>query len=176
MSYELRARSLPLLYREATIENIEDERVKSFALTWCAKPQGNVVLSGKSGVGKTWAAAAMMRESCTDSVRFEVVADLAVNWREALKLGEGDANLLYKLGDQGVLVLDDLGTRTPTEGFLDFLYVLVNKRLNNNLPTICTTNMTSDEMRAKCGDALMSRLCSGNKPMRMEGKDRRISF
>ncbi len=74
-----------------------------------------------------------------------------------------------------LLVLDDLGTKTPSDTFGDFLYGLIDHRWNfkSTLGTIITTNMNGKITRERFGDAILSRIASGIN-IRFEGEDRRI--
>ena len=73
-----------------------------------------------------------------------------------------------------LLVLDDIGTTSPTEVFLEFLYAIANKRdeTRHTHGTIITTNLNSSSMREMFGDAFVSRVASG-RCVRHDGPDRR---
>ena len=89
----------------------------------------------------------------------------------------GDSNYLLKsMLYPKLLVLDDIGTRKPSDAFMDFLYAVVDYRYENRekCGTIVTTNLNAATMRQSFGDAFVSRAASG-KIFRFEGKDRRIN-
>lgn len=142
---------------------------------WARKPLGFVLFAGTSGRGKTYASCCVL----SMSVKYEVpdayfinVSDLYVKWKDSFNSGASELHLLTSLGDKKLLVIDDIGVRTPTEGFLEFIYLLLNKRRSGEKGTIITTNLTSAQMYEKLGDALGSRI-SGGEIIVFEGPDRR---
>lgn len=138
-------------------------------------PKGFMLLAGSPGLGKTYAACACMDYARNHGIssRFVNMADLYVNWLGMKQAGANEMNLLDKLFHPKLLVMDDLGARSPSEAYLEFIYILINKRCTTDCGTIVTTNMSSKDMREKLGDALFSRICSGQRLI-FTGKDRRI--
>lgn len=154
----------------------QDKKTIDFLSDWAKYPNGFIVLSGNSGSGKTYLSCCCIdsyRRQLKDSAFFLNISDLYMHWRSLDRQENKDIILLKKLLKQEFLVLDDLGIRTPSEAFLEFLYLLINKRDNPLKGTLITTNMTSQQMIDKLGHAMTSRICSG-KIFVIEGKDRRI--
>lgn len=144
---------------------------------FCQDFKGFLLLAGPSGTGKTFAACACVNEflKVSESVLFQNIAELYVKWLGERRDGNQEAFMIEGLISKKLLVFDDLGTRTPTEAFLDFLYLIFNLRSNDQqLGTIITTNFTSQEMNEKLGAAIFSRVASG-KIVKFSGKDRRIT-
>lgn len=136
-----------------------------------------LLLAGNSGRGKTYASCACMKSYLDHPVtdaRFINLGDLYMAWRNAWDNGSELNALLSRFREIGLLVLDDLGTRCPTDGFLNFIYMLINARDNANQGTIISTNLTAKEIIAQFGNAIYSRIASG-KIIRMEGQDKRLS-
>ncbi len=97
-----------------------------------------------------------------------------MQWLDLKQTSGSETNLLAKYVDCKLLIIDDLGTRTPSEGFLDYFYLLINKRINKpSNATIVSTNMSSKEMAEKLGSAILSRIASGMIIKFPEQKDRR---
>lgn len=146
-------------------------------------PMGFILFSGKNGTGKTFAAQALMDEICnangifdSDDSLFISQTQLNLKWQKQLKEWGETLYLLHQIVATKVLVLDDIGTRTPTEAFMDFLYAIVDTRYErrHGCSTILTTNLNSKDMRSRFGDAFVSRVGSG-RIFRFEGDDRRIT-
>lgn len=142
-------------------------------------PKGFIVLAGKNGTGKTFAA--LQVYNYVTPYRLPAYdKELAIFINQAglnIKLNECEYknSLLGDLIKTKLLVLDDLGTRQPTETFNDFLYALIDQRYNlrDNRGTIITTNLNASAMRVFFGDAITSRVASGTC-FRFDGEDRRF--
>src|SRR5574337_857810 len=165
---------VPELYWDANLNGIQNYReFKEFAL----RPQDSYLFCGQAGRGKTYAACAILneyRENKGLSARFVSASDLYLRWKDCSRNYGDDLDLAEKYINCQILILDDIGIRTPTDAFLEFLYAIVNARINKKAAFIVTTNMTSIQMNERMGEALTSRFCSG-KIIKFEGKDKRIN-
>lgn len=158
--------------------------VVDFIEAFAKSPKGFLLLSGKNGTGKSYAAMAAYNAVTPyrlpaydrDIAIFTTQTDLNLRWSEEnAKHGE-TMTLLKELARCKLLVLDDIGTRIPSEAFMDFLYAVADKRYSNRDigGTIVTTNLNVTDMRERFGDAFVSRVASG-KCFRFEGEDRRFN-
>jgi len=152
------------------------EKIKAFI----KEPKGFFLMAGSNGTGKSFVAEAIYNSFRvtaheSDLKMMLTQTDLNLKWQKQFKDWGETTYLLNQIISTKILVLDDLGTRTPTESFMDFLYAIADKRYSNkfNCGTIITTNLNSQNMRLKFGDAFVSRVASG-VCLRMDGKDRRF--
>ena len=150
------------------------EKIMEYAKT----PTGFLLLAGSNGTGKSFIAQALYsayHEHDRDYKMFISQTDLNLKWQKQIKDWGETTYLLNEFVRTKILVLDDIGTRTPTESFMDFLYAIADKRYENkfNCSTIITTNLNSQNMRARFGDAFVSRVASG-VCLRYDGQDRRF--
>lgn len=152
----------------------QPKELLDFLNNFSKSPRGFVLFAGKTGSGKTFSAEATMND-CQGYCRLLNISEFYISWLEATRNRESILNVINPFLDADILVIDDIGTRTPSDGFLDFLYLLINKRISYPGGTIVTTNLNSVEMVQKLGHALFSRICSG-KIFRFEGKDRRVNI
>jgi len=154
----------------------EREVQKSFVDSTCVK-RGVTLLSGKNGIGKTYMAVCAMKIFITknQSCRFLSFPKLRLQWLQLKKCGDSELNFLDSLCSCDFLVLDDMGLTTPTDAFLDFVYLVIDKRHNLPKTTVITTNLIGAQFIEKFGEAIFSRVASGNI-LKMEGKDKRISW
>lgn len=141
-------------------------------------PKGFFLISGSNGNGKTFTARAIydfFTNPLSDN-KFWNQADLNIKWQEAFSEYKCTSYLLETIIRAPLLVLDDIGTRKPSDSFGDFLYLIADKRYESKecCGTIITTNLTSQKMREQFGDAFVSRVSSGIC-VRHEGADRRSS-
>lgn len=146
-------------------------------------PYGFLVLAGKNGTGKSFAAKKILYSQSgkeyfhdSDHRLFITQAQLNIRWQSQIKNWGDTLYLLKQMNAVRLLVLDDIGTRIPSEAFMDFLYAIIDFRCDckESLPTIITTNLTSKQIRENFGDAFTSRICSG-EVIKFEGVDRRIN-
>lgn len=94
-----------------------------------------------------------------------------------------EAELFRRYANCGLLVLDDLGKGKQTEWTTEKLYLLLNKRWSEQMPTIITSN---DEIDVLCNsmpssdsnmaDALKSRIAAMCKPYEFTGPDKRAAL
>jgi hypothetical protein len=168
---------VPYLYENCTLDGCKNQIVKDFLKDWAKEPKGFILFVGSSGRGKTFTACSaidLYRNNFKNRARFINVSNLYVEWRKCFTDNKSEMDLFSIMKSEELLVLDDIGIRTPSEGFLDFLYLIINARSEEPVGTIVTTNLTSVQMMEKFGDAITSRLCSG-KIFKFEGKDQRLT-
>lgn len=154
-----------------------------------------VYLFGKAGVGKTHAACGALRAYADSKIyRLEDGSELyrgncrfvnAPAWFAELRgtyshRDESEQDVFNRYANCKLLVLDDLGKGTRSEWAVERLYMLIDHRYANALPTIITSNYDLGELAARLStdaqtmDAIASRIggmCAG---LRMDGPDRRL--
>lgn len=155
------------------------EDLKSYILN----PYGFVLLVGKNGRGKSYSAMKVYENLTSyklpfydrDEAWFINQADLNILHSEANAEHGYSLTLLKQAQFCKLLIIDDLGTRTPSPSFMDFLYAVIDKRWNERgrLGTIITTNLDSSGLRKNFGDAIFSRIASGRNYV-VIGEDRRF--
>ena len=120
------------------------QAAKSYVQRWANRPDGWLRLHGPFGVGKTHlaVAAASEREDRGDEVFFATVADL-LDYLRATFAPESEVthdDLLDRIRNADVLVLDDMGAERSTPFAEDKLFQIVGYRYEERLPTIITTS------------------------------------
>jgi DNA replication protein DnaC len=157
--------------------------VVDFIKEFIPRPFGFLLFSGTNGTGKTYCAMKVY-EAISPYKLPAYDRDIAIFTTQValnLKFGKFSQNgeteyLLENMCTTKLLILDDIGTRTPSEPFMDFLYAIVDTRYTDRAKkgTIITTNLNAEDMRLKFGNAFFSRSASG-KCFRFDGEDRRIN-
>jgi DNA replication protein DnaC len=151
--------------------------------TYSDDPKGFLLMSGTNGTGKSYASERILskqtfKEKFYDSDHRLMItqAMLNIKWQSHINKWGDSLYLLKQFYAYRILILDDIGTRVPTDAFMDFLYAIIDHRWNQGgyLSTIITTNLNSKDMRAKFGDAFSSRISSG-VIINFKGDDRRIN-
>jgi len=160
----LRTLGIPALFHEATFERAAEfpaiQAAKAFVgygnhrdHSDCGRGRA-LVLAGKTGLGKTYAACAALR--WLDSGRLWYFPSLC----GALLGPETRPRALAEVKTLDVLVLDDVGTEyAPPGGLIQtFFDEIVWHREAERLPTIFTTNLTVAQMRERFSDRIVDRL------------------
>ena len=128
-----------------------------------APNSGNLLLSGDSGLGKTFLSACIAR--VVSERGYSVVYDTAghiFSQLEKVKFRrEEDAEAeehLRRCMACDLLIVDDLGTEMTTAFVQSALYQLLNDRLMAKRPTIINTNLTTEEIGQRYSPQIRSRL------------------
>ena len=139
-----------------------------------------IVLSGGVGVGKTYILKATTHEAIKNNYYALYTTSFDLNKAflayHCAKLEEKD-NILNKYLECDLLLIDDLGTENILKNVtIEYLYLIINQRLESGKNTIITTNLKS-ELKDIYDERIMSRI--GNKQtcitLNLLGDDLRIS-
>jgi DNA replication protein DnaC len=130
------------------------ERCRAFA----EAPDKWLLLTGTYGCGKTHLAAAIANH-CLDQgqpVLFLNTPDLLDRLRAGFAPGADDtyAERFEEIRTAPILVLDDLGTESPTPWAVEKLYQLLNYRYNAQLPTVITSNREFKDIEPRVASRL----------------------
>jgi DNA replication protein DnaC len=197
----LEVAGVPPRFRDRTLAGFERRTGTAKALDAARRlagdeaPTGGLVLLGPPGVGKTHLSVgiladraarwlrdhpAELREEAGTLIvrppfrsRFASVPALLDELREAAQL-PGAADPLQPLKSAPLLVLDDLGREKATEWAVERLYVLIDRRYADLLPTVATTNFDLDELADRGYEAMLSRLLEGSTAIRLGATDYRV--
>lgn len=140
----------------------------------------DLVLSGGPGCGKTHLAVAILRELIVAGIlwsgnggRFVPVPELLAEIRASYQgKGPDEKELVKEYSTIPYLVLDDLGAEKTTDWSIATLYLIIDRRHREMLPTIVTTNLTLDQIDKHLSPRIASRLASG-KVTTIKGPDYR---
>lgn len=132
----------------------------------------NLLLTGPVGTGKTGLAVGALwvfHEVGQQGLQFVSVPYLL----DGLRPEAEDPASLLACQRAIVLVLDDLGAEKPSDWVRERLYVLVNARYEQQLPTIATTNLDLTRLATNLGERTVSRFAESMTVVAMDGPDRR---
>jgi DNA replication protein DnaC len=126
------------------------EEAYRLALDFAKSPDGWVVFQGVNGCGKTHLAAAIAnyRLQAGKPVLFIVVPDFLDHLRSTFSPESTVSydQLFEEVKNAPLLILDDLGEQSTTPWAQEKLYQVINYRYNARLPTVVTTNCSTDEL------------------------------
>lgn len=109
----------------------------------------SLYIHGEAGTGKTVMAVQYMlghvafQQACRSPISafFITVPELLLQFRATYDSAEDtEQSLLDRLSKVGLLVLDDFGTQATSDWAYQMLYMLINRRYDNMLPVIITSN------------------------------------
>ena len=163
---ELKVKSLlGSRYSDVNFENISSgnetfnkalERCKKYCnISNKALEEGwGIYIYGSSGTGKTHLTACMCNEltnqlkQCLFTNFFEISKSIRNTFNNN---GESEVNLIERLSHVDFLFIDDIGTELLKKNGEDTwlqekIYDIINKRYNNKLPTIFTSNYSLSEL------------------------------
>ena len=132
---------------------------------------------GGVGTGKTHLAVAVMneliRKKRTPSL-FVTVPELLDNLRETYnKPGRNLDEWMDAVQNAEFLVLDDLGSERTTEWVRERIFVIVNHRYRDALPTVFTSNIGPKDLAEQLGERTASRIIAMCDWIALEGDDYR---
>lgn len=175
----LPAYGVPAKYLAASLFTFDGSPgIRRAATAWAAEPAGNLYLWGGTGTGKTYLAAAILREYVKGARRtayFRTVADLIRDIRATFDRdggGDTEAELLDRYAGYGLLVFDDLGAENSTDFSTSTVLNLIDRRGNGGKATVITSNMTLSEISDRLDPRIASRLSEG-QAWHIPGPDRR---
>lgn len=149
---------------------------RSYATTFCEN-SGNLLLSGGTGVGKTFLAISIARAVAErgHSVCYETAAQLFAKLEKARFNGDEEARReAEKFTSADLLIIDDLGTEMPGQFVTAALYSLLNDRLLAAKPMVITTNLNVDEASRRYSAQIASRLHGNFRRYTFVGEDIRV--
>lgn len=88
----------------------------------------------------------------------------------------GDDNYLKIFSEAEFLIIDDLGIENLDEWSTEKVFTLVNKRYQDQLPTIFVSDLSPKNLVDKLDKRIISRLYEMSRGIVMSGEDKRISL
>jgi DNA replication protein DnaC len=144
-------------------------------------PLESVLIFGGCGVGKTHLSVAMAKRAFINSQKelpkkgFYNFTDVSNKVKSSFH-DEADLSMeaiIAEICKVPFCILDDIGITGTKGAAFEALYVIVNRRYENLLPTIYTTNLDLQGLQEAYGDRIASRLSSCTR-INLDGEDRRL--
>lgn len=144
-----------------------------------ASKKGNILFTGKTGLGKTFLSNCIARElieQCFSVVYLQAVEMFEIFSKERFDYDatDEDRDRSQYLLECDLLIIDDLGTELVNTFTTSQLFYVVNERMLRRKGTIISTNLPVNEMRDEFTDRVMSRIVSQYTVIPLYGEDIRI--
>ena len=175
---------VPLLKKAGVPKKYLDSVFETFigntkAVDECHKYKtGGLVLYGATGCGKTHLAVSILKERLCNSItgiidrewerehfyspessQFITIPDLLLEIRASFQgSGKTEQEIIDYYSSIAFLVMDDLGSEKTTEFSVTTLYIIIDRRDRELLPTVITTNLSSQEIEERLDARIASRL------------------
>ena len=125
------------------------------------------IIIGSAGTGKTMLASAIATEmlargAATVTVSAFDMVKRAKDYHTQFAI-EDYRDLFTPMLECDLLVIDDLGTETVLKNITrEYFYTIINERWLRKKNTVITSNLTPNDILARYGEAVFSRLCDKN--------------
>ena len=147
---------------------------------WIGRNQ-NIIITGPTGVGKTFLACALANKACREGYRSFYIR--SPRFSQQLALGRGDGTYgktMTKLAKARVLVIDDLGLSPMTDTERKDLLEVIEER-HGHASTIITSQLPVDHWHEQIGDptiadAILDRLVHNAHKITLKGGSLRKKY
>lgn len=167
----------PKRYEKAIYENVPILVKEKFE--HMKETKKGLYIHGGVGTGKTHMAYALFNSMDKIMVKsmFKNIPELLREIR--LDMGRDNKNKSFMenhlMEFRGLLFLDDIGSERMTEWVEETFYLIINRRYEDMLPIVFTSNLSIQELSEKVGDRIASRIVEMSDIIKLSGDDRRIS-
>ena len=154
---------------------------EGFARRFPNYPLHNLLLSGGTGLGKTFLSGCIARE--VSGRGYSVVYDTAISLFSTFEARKFSRDLgqerqarddTRRYLNCDLLILDDLGSELTTPLAQSTLYEVVNSRLQSGLHTIISTNLSMEQIGTRYTPQVVSRLAGSYQELTFYGDDIRL--
>ncbi len=174
------------LKQNASIEDIDYRHARGLdrsliaELTSCQwiRKHLNILITGPTGVGKTWIACALSQKACREGYTAQYLRLSRILQELTIAKGDGSyAKTLASLAKMDVLILDDWGlSKLTSEQRRDLLEILEDR--HDNRSTIVTSQLPIDKWHSvindpTLADAILDRLVHNAYKINLKGESMR---
>lgn len=165
-------------YSQRDLMRVFRDDCRDWADKYPNHPCRDMLLMGKSGLGKTYLLRAMASRLIERNINVLIIS--AFRMLELLRQSyfENDEEISSELLETDVLMIDDLGSEPMMQNVtIEQLFNLINERQNRGLSTVISTNLDMARFRERYTERIASRLSDIRKSMILvlKGKDIRTA-
>ena len=167
---------IPARYESSTFEQVPEKIRKLF--TAMKDSRKGIYITGGVGTGKTHVAYGLLKqwEESTAPADFWNVSELLQEIKDDYDRDAYSKTHTFDrlMESRRLLFLDDIGSEKTTEFVQERFYLLINRRYNEMLPTIFTSNLSIGQLAEKVGDRIASRIVEMCDVVPLSGDDKRL--
>lgn len=156
------------------------EKMKKFIDELSQTAIDNILILGDTGVGKTHLMECMATYAILHGKEIKYTTAFNFN-QDMLKFHcvklEEKGDIMSHYLDSDILFIDDLGTENKINNVTDeYLYSIINERMQNHKKTIITTNLDFGQIQDVYGERIFSRLMHKKHSLKIkfDGSDLRL--
>lgn len=160
------------------------EKISKILAKWAEKypnnSKNNLIIAGKTGVGKTYLSSCLANELLKKDVSVCFISAFDLNesfLKYHTSFDKTKSTWIESFIEADVLFIDDLGTEPILKNVTkNYLYLVLSERERFNRPIIITTNLMLDELNNRYDERICSRLCNkrNSNLIFIEGEDLRL--
>ena len=128
---------------------------------------------GRTGLGKTHLSLAIANEALKKG--YNVLYGSVITFLNKIEREKFGRTESFETEDvlinADLLILDDLGAEFSTPFIVSALYNIINSRIARNVPTIISSNLNLEELKARYPESVASRIIGTFTPVEFIGKD-----
>lgn len=159
--------AIPPRYRKALVKYDETEAIRGVR-EWSG--QGVLYVHGMTGTGKSFAAAwwpfnrimQRLEQEWEEPYRWREITAYEMRWFTAFDICLDRVNM-YEARSTPLLIVDDLGCESDTPANRAIINDLIAYRYSYSVPTIITSNLDPDELKARYKDRMYERIIQTGK-------------
>ena len=168
-----------VITQRAYMEEIVLPKVQSFMSSFFGRCEGNLLMTGPSGTGKTFLSNCIAREAIErcKSIVYESAAEMFERFsKDSFQRSEDEAlsGRIREIYDCELLIIDDLGTELASAFTNSRLFMLLSHRLKTGSSTIISSNLSMNQMSQIYGERIVSRLMESFVLIPFYGSDLRL--
>ena len=168
-----------VITQRAYMEEIVLPKVQSFMSSFFGRGEGNLLMTGPSGTGKTFLSNCIAREAIErcKSIVYESAAEMFERFsKDSFQRSEDEAlsGRIREIYDCELLIIDDLGTELPNSFTVSQFFLCVNERILRKKSTLISSNLDMEALRNIYSERTLSRIISCYTIRQLPGSDIRI--
>jgi len=169
--------SIPRRFENTTYKEVPDNIKKSFEAI--PESRRGMYIHGGVGTGKTHIAYALLKEAEGRKISCGLwnTTEMFRQFRRDIKRSDDEKTDVEDvlLESRGLLVFDDIGAEKLSDWVSETFYLIINRRYEEMIPTIFTSNLDVATLAEKIGDRTVSRIIEMCDIIKLDGKDRRLT-